>query len=183
VIRAPGYYDSFFVAATAPNLRQTDAEFSALAILNTIIGGNPQARLPRRIREVEKVDCDLRSELRIQPGDDSARFVAVSQCDPPSIPKVQGAFQDEMRKLLKNGVTSDEFDAARQAFIEQWQEGRMQDRNLARLLNLDGMSGRTRVQEDERRRKVSALTPEDLIDIARRQLDLASFSYFKAGRF
>ena len=59
----------------------------------------------------------------------------------------------------------------------------MQDRNLARLLNLDAMSGRTRVQEDERRRKVSALTPEDLNDIARRQLDLASFSYFKAGRF
>jgi zinc protease len=183
VIQAPGYYNAFFVAATAPSLSQSDTEFSALAILNTIIGGNAQARLPRRIREVEKLDCDLRSELRIQPGDDGARFVAVSQCDPPSIPKVQGAFRDEMRKLLKNGVSTEEFDTARKAFIEQWQAGRMEDRNLARLLNLDGMSGRTRVQEDERRRKVSALFPEDLIGIARRHLDLASFSYFMAGRF
>jgi predicted Zn-dependent peptidase len=86
-----------------------------------------------------------------------------------------------MTRLLKDGISEEEFGTLRRAFIERWQGERLQDGTLARLFNLDAQFGRSRVQEDEHRRKVSALSREDLIELARQYLDLSSFSYFKTG--
>ena len=125
----------------------------------------------------------MHSQVLVQPVDQSVRFVVLARCDPQSIPKVESVFRDEMSKLLKKGVSTEEVVSARNAFVEPWQGGWCGIRIWPGLLNIDARLASTRAREGERWRRTAALSPEEITGVARQLLDLSSFSCFKAGRF
>ena len=177
-VESPNSDKAFFAAATSPNLSETDSEYPALLLINAIIGEKVRSRT-----ETEKLNCELRSEVLVHPVDESVRFVVLGRCDPQSISQAESVFRQEMSKLLKNGVSAEEAESARNAFVEQWEADRLKDESLARLLNIDARLGSTRVREDDRRRTTVALSAKEITDVARRVLDLSSFFYFRAGQF
>jgi zinc protease len=183
LIETPDKANAFFAAATTLNLGETDPDYPAMLLANTMIGGGAQSRLFLRIREKEGLSYAVQSEFVAGSTYRYGQFLGIAICNPQNIAKVESAFKDEMGKIVNLGFTADEVETAKKAFLEERQVNRSQDPALVRVLQRDAQFGWTMAHDAEIDQKIAALTAGDINAAVKRQLDLASLSYFKGGDF
>jgi zinc protease len=183
VIETPDKANAFFAAATTLNLGEADPDYPAMLLANTMIGGGAQSRLYQRIREKEGLSYGVQSEFVAGSTYRYGQFLGIAICNPQNIMKVETAFRDEMSKIVNEGFSATEVETARKAFLQERQVNRSQDQALARALQRDAQFGWTMAHDADIDQKISALTAADINAAVKRQLDLASISYFKGGDF
>jgi len=88
-----------------------------------------------------------------------------------------------MASLLKDGVDADEVKTAKSAWLQSRQLMREQDGGLAGLLANYLYLDRTFAWESDLEKKVSDLTPEQVVAAMRKHLDPSKISMIKAGDF
>jgi zinc protease len=183
IIETPDKANAFFAAATTLNLGETDPDYPAMLLANTMIGNGAQSRLFQRIREKEGLSYAVQSEFVAGSTYRYGQFLGIAICNPQNIAKVESAFKDEMGKIVNQGFTVEEVATAKKAFLEERQVNRSQDPTLVRMLQRDAQFGWTMAHDAEIDQKIAALTADDVNAAVKRQLDLASISYFKGGDF
>jgi zinc protease len=183
-IETPDKQNSFFVAGQLAKLNDEDPDYPALVMANYMFGGSSLGtRLSRRIRDKEGLSYGVQSEFAVPTKDDAATFVGVALSAPQNTPKVEASFRDELAKTLKEGFTADEVAAAKKAWIQERGMSRSEDGALVGLFASRQRFDRTLKFDESLEAKVAALTPEQIGAAFRKNVDLDSLIYVKAGDF
>jgi zinc protease len=96
---------------------------------------------------------------------------------------VEASFKDELTKVLNEGYTAEEVEAAKKAWLQSRSMGRANDSQLAGRLATGRYLDRTMAWDQELEDKVAALTPAQIQAAMKKHIDLEKLSFFRAGDF
>lgn len=182
-LETPDKPNAMFVAGMPVQLKDTSPDYPALVLGNYILGSGMGSRLFKRIRGQEGLSYGVGSAFSGTPTEDRQTFMAYAICAPENAPKVEASFKDELAKVLKEGYTAEEVEAAKKSFLQSRQVSRAEDDELARRLSLQRQFGRTMAFDSELEAKVKTLTPEQIKAAMQKYLDPAKISFVRAGDF
>ena len=183
-VETPDKPNALFVAGQTFPMKDTDADYPALLLANYILGEMPlDSRIPKRVRVAESLSYIAQSMLNVPSLDRTAQWIAVAISSPQNTAKVDAAFFDEIGKVLKEGLTADEVEKSKAAFLQRRKLSRSNDATLAGQLSGALFLGRTLKFDEEVERRVGALTADQVNAVLRRTLDPAKMSVVLAGDF
>jgi zinc protease len=184
-IETPDKENAVFLARVNVDLNEDDADYPALYLANYMLGGGAgfDSRLLSRIRVKEGLSYGVGSGLAAGRFDRAGRWTVQAIAAPQNMQKVEAAFLDELERMRQGGFTADELAKAKSGFSQQALQSRAQDQRLvgALLGNID--SGRSFAWDKQFEAKVLALTPEQVLEAARKYIDPAKITIVKAGDF
>jgi zinc protease len=182
-IETPDKTNATFVLGNTLAMSQDDPDYPTMVIVNTLTGGDPKSRLWLRVREKEGLSYGVQTAFAAGEQDQYARLLGLAICAPQNALKVESAFKDELSKIVRDGFTAEEIETAKKALLEQQQLGRSQDSTLARTLATQAHYGWTMKRTEEHEKFIAALTPQQVNAAAKKYIDPAAFSVYKAGDF
>ena len=103
--------------------------------------------------------------------------------NPKNRDKVVTGVDEELERLVRDGVTAAELDRAKTGYLQQQSVQRTNDTMLAALLANDLYIGRTMKFQADLEQKIKALTPEVVNAALRKHLDPKRLSTITAGDF
>jgi zinc protease len=181
---APDKANAFFIAGQNLNVRDDDPDYPALVLGNYMLGGGfLNSRLATRIRQKEGLSYGVGSQLSASSLDKTGSFVSFAIYAPQNAARLEAAFREEIARMLKDGFTAEEVKSAKSGWLQSRQVSRAQDRELAGRLNSYLYLGRTLAWDADFEKKVSDLTPEQIVAAFRKHLDPNKITVMKAGDF
>jgi len=180
----PDKANAFFYAQQNLELRDSDADYPALIMAGYMIGGGVlNSRLATRIRVNDGLSYGVGGGISGHPIDPTGQFSAVAIYAPENADRLEAAFREEIEKVLTEGFTQEELDAAKQGWLEGQQLARSQDSGLAGALSGDLYFNRTVLWDGELEDTVRSLTLDEVNQAVRNRLDLSKMTIVKAGDF
>jgi len=184
VFEAPDKPNAMWIAGMTFPMTDTASDYPAMVLASYIFGSSGMnSHLFARIRGKEGLSYGVGGQFGIPTGDDRAVVTAYAICAPENAPKVEEAFKDELNKILENGFTAEEVEAAKKSWLQLQQVNRAQEGNLVSLLNARRFWDRTLAFDAELEKNVQELTPEQLQAAVRKHIDPSRLSFFRAGDF
>lgn len=180
----PDKANANYAAGMLIPLRDDDPEYAALAVANHILGGIPlSSRLGERVRQREGLSYGIGSGLGVSSFDKRAtlRFYAI--CNPQNIDRVEAAIQEEIDRFLRDGVTQEELDKAKQGYLQAQKVRRANDGTLADLLAELSHAGRTMEFYAKLEKDIAALVPDQVLTAAKKHIDPKKLVIVTAGDF
>ncbi|GAA4355715.1 pitrilysin family protein [Kangiella marina] len=181
-INTPDKAGAAFGAMTQLPLSDSHPDYPALVVANQIFGGGfLNSRLATRLRQKDGLSYGAGSFFSASSYDDKATFGAYAICAPENLAKVEVGFKEEFEKVIENGFTQEELDAAVKGMLQNRRIDRAKDNRLVGTLagNLDLQ--RSMTWDKELEQKLESLTVEDVNDAFREHLSLDKISIIKAG--
>ncbi len=181
---APDKANAFFLAGFNMKLRDDHPDYPALLLGNYMLGGGfLNSRLASRIRQKDGLSYGVGSGIQVSALDEWGRFTANAIYAPQNVDKLEAAFKEEIARMLKDGFTAEEVEAAKSGYLQSRQVSRAQDNELAGRLNNYLFLGRTLQWDADLDAKLSALTPEQISAAMRRHIDPTKITIIKSGDF
>jgi zinc protease len=182
-IETPDKANAVLRAALLFKLRDDNPDYPALLLGNYLLGGSPDSRLVRRVREKEGLSYSVGSSLGADSFDERGSFAVFAIFAPQNRVRVEQAIGEELRKALADGFSSDEVEAGKKGLLKARQLARGDDDNLASRLASYLVLGRTFAWDTQLESRIAALTPKEIVDTMRRYIDPAKLSIVEAGDF
>ncbi|MBA2339347.1 MAG: insulinase family protein, partial [Pyrinomonadaceae bacterium] len=183
-IETPDKANAVFQARLNLPLRDDDPDYPALVLANYILGGSGlNSRLAARIRGKEGLSYGVGSNLSAGALDKSGSFSSFAIYAPQNAAKLEAAYREEIARALREGFTPGEIEAAKAGYLQSREVSRAQDAEVARSLASQLYLNRTYAYSADLERRISALTPEQLLAAMRRHIDPAKITIIKAGDF
>jgi zinc protease len=183
-LETPDKANAVFLAAERLHLSDSAPDYPALLFGNYMLGGGfLNSRLAQRIRVKEGLSYGIGSSLTAKSDEEDGRFQAFAIAAPQNITKVESSFKDELAKALADGFTQKEVDADRDGWLQSRQVNRAEDASLCRMLNTLDYDGRTLAWDQQLENKVKALTPQQVGEAMKKNIDPAAITIIKAGDF
>ena len=174
---------TYFAGLVFP-LKDDHPDFAALNLGNFILGhGSLSSRLGNRVREKEGLSYGVGTGLQVPAVDDRTLFYVYAICNPANMPKVEKAIREELDLMLKDGVTAEELDAAKQGFLQGEQVARTEDAQLAAIIEESLEAGRSLKYQADLEARVQKVTPADVVKACRKYLDPNKLVIVEAGDF
>ncbi|MSU51338.1 MAG: insulinase family protein [Opitutus sp.] len=183
-INTPDKANATYSAGLMLPVREGDPDYAALVIGNYILGsGTLSSRLGVRIRQQEGLSYGVSSSFSASSWEPRASLTITAICNPKNMARVETCVKEELQRLLRDGVSGEELDKARQGYLDSQKVSRSSDTaiagTLASLRHLD----RTMSWQAEAERKILALTPEVVNAALRKHVDPAKIVVVTAGDF
>ncbi len=184
-INTPDKENATYVAGLLMPVRDDDPDYPALLMGNYILGGSGtlSSRLGNRVRQKEGLTYGISSGLNISSFDKRAAFSITAICNPKNIARVEQCVQEEVEKLLKDGIPQEELDQARQGWLQGEKVSRSSDAALMGILSSLTYTGRTMMWDADLEKKIEALTPEQVVAALRKYIDPKKLVIVTAGDF
>jgi len=183
-IETPDKANAFLVAGAAIRMDDGHEDYPALALANFMLGGGfLNSRLATRIRQEEGLSYGVGSQLAIPSLDENGLLLAFAISAPENTEKVQEAMLEEIGKILEEGFTEEEIQAAKTGWIDQRRNQRGNDQQLASQLVSRLEADRTFEYDEELEEAVRALSADDIREAFRRYVDPERLFFVKAGDF
>src|SRR5262249_45687217 len=99
------------------------------------------------------------------------------------LPRLQVCALEELDRLLRDGVTADELNKAREGYLQSLKVGRSSDAALAGALGSLRHLNRSMLWEADLEKKIAALTPEQISAALKRHIDPKKLVVVRAGDF
>jgi zinc protease len=174
---------ALIVMSQTLKINDENPDYPAMVIANYMVGGTAGARLFKRIRDQEGLSYGVQSMFAAPTRDDGGSFGALALTAPQNAPKAEASLKDELLKTAKDGFTAEEVAAAKKSWMQERTVGRTQDGPLAGLLINRERYDRTMKFDADLEAKVAALTPQQISEAFRRNIDVNSMTVVKAGDF
>jgi len=123
------------------------------------------------------------SNLNASSIDKRAAFAIFAICNPANMEKVKTAIDEEVSRLLKDGVTESELTRAKGGYLQGQEVGRTDDRSLAGILSNNLRAGRTMKYYSDLEQKIKAATPAQVNEAFRKYVDPKRIVIIEAGDF
>jgi zinc protease len=183
-IDTPEKANATYVAGLEFPVRDDDADYPALVLGNYIFGsGALSSRLGDRIRQKEGLSYSVSSSLSASSWDKRATLTITAICNPQNMSRVEKAAQEELDRLLKDGVAAEELDRAKDGYLEARKVGRASDQALVGMLSSHRQLNRTMAFDADMDAKIQALTPEAVGAALRNHIDAKKLTVVVAGDF
>ncbi|MCH8001974.1 MAG: insulinase family protein [Proteobacteria bacterium] len=113
-ILTPDKANATYMAGLVFPLKESGSDYPAILIGNYVFGGGSlSSRLGDRIRQKEGLSYGVGSALSVDPLDARSSLTIYALCNPKNIEKVNAAINEELTKLLADGVTAAELALAK----------------------------------------------------------------------
>ncbi|HEY4362302.1 MAG TPA: pitrilysin family protein [Bryobacteraceae bacterium] len=182
-IQTPDKENAIFYMALPMAMNQDDPDYPALVIANVLTGGDEKSRLWTRVREKEGLSYSVQSSFTAGIEEKYGRFMAAAICAPQNIVKVETAVKEELARIVRDGFTAEEVEAAKKEILTAQQTGRAQDSRLASALATQARYGWTMQHTEATEAKIGSLTVAQVNAAAKKWIDVGSMSIVKAGDF
>jgi zinc protease len=164
-------------------IRDDHPDFPALLLANQLLGGTSTARIPTRVREKDGLSYSTYTSFSTGPFDEAASFNISSIFAPQNRSRVESAIREELQRALREGFTAQEVEAGKKSVLESRRISRAQDGALLSRLSTYLFAKRTFAWDIDLESKIAALTPAQVNDALRRNIDPARISIVAAGDF
>ena len=182
--QAPDKANAFFVAGFLFDMRDDNADYAAITLGHYMLGGGfLSSRLAARIRQKEGLSYGVGSGVFVSAVDHYGRFMATAIYAPQNVDKLEAAFKEEIARMLKDGFTAEEVEAAKSGYLQSRQVSRAQDNELLNRSNTYLFLGRTWQWDADFEAKIRTLTPEQINAAMRKYVDPSKLVIYKAGDF
>jgi zinc protease len=185
VINTPDKANANYISGMVFPLRDDAPDYPALVMGNYILGGSGtlSSRLGTRVRQKEGLTYGINSVLSVSSLDPRGILTIGAICNPLNIGRVEKATQEELERLLRDGVSQPELDKARQGWLQSRKVSRSSDPALAMQLASLRFLNRTMLWERDLEQKIEALTPEQVEAALRKHVDPKKLTIVTAGDF
>jgi zinc protease len=174
---------TFFTGLTMP-LKDSSPDYPALVAGNYILGGGAlSSRIADRLRQKGGLSYSVGSIFAASPLDPMANFLALAIYNPMNVEKVVTGVEDEIAKILRDGVSQAELKRAQDGFLQQQTVTRTNDNMLAVTLAENLFIGRTMQFQADLESRIKALSVEDVNAALRKYIDPKRLSVVTAGDF
>jgi zinc protease len=182
--QTPDKTNAVFMASINLPMRDDDADYPAMVMANFMFGGGfLNSRLATRLRQKDGLSYGVNSQLQVSSLDKEGVFGAQAIYAPQNAAKLEAAFKEELARVLRDGFTQEELDAARTGWLQGRTVARSQDGQLAGRLATDLYLERTFKRDTDLENKVQALTAAQVNATLRKYVSVDKVSIFKAGDF
>lgn len=183
-ILTPDKANAIYLAGLMYPLNDSDPDYAALQVGNYLLGGAPLAsRLSNRVRGEQGLSYGIGSMFMADNQDKSARFMVFAITNPVNIGKVDAIITEEIGKFLKEGLSLEEIDEGKRAFVEQMKVQRSNDSTIASQLASYLQIGRTYQFHIDIEKKILELKPADVQAAYKKLLDPTKMVIIHAGDF
>ncbi len=183
-LETPDKANAVLIAGAALQLRDDHPDYPALVLGNYMLGGGfLSSRLATRIRQQEGLSYGVGSQFFASAVDRYGTLLGFAIFAPENVEKLEGAFREEIDKVLAEGYTEEEVAKAKPGWLQSQQVSRSQDRELAPLLARYLFIRRTLEFDADLEKKIADLTPADILAAMKRHIDPEKFTVIKAGDF
>jgi zinc protease len=182
MIATPDKANANYLAGLVIPLRDDAPDYPALVAGNFILGGGAlSSRLGYRLRQKEGLSYGAGSQFNADSLDARATLMLNAICNPANLKKAIACADEELTKLLKDGVTAEELNEAKDGYLRQQQNRRANDQALTGLLAGHLHVGRTLKFDADLERAIQRLTPDDVARALRRHIDQTRLIVIGAG--
>ena len=183
-IETPDKSNAVMYAFQRIKMRDDHPDYPAMVIGNYMLGGGfLNSRLATRIRQQDGLSYGVGSQFGANALDEIGTFNAYAIFGPENGDRVVAAFKEEVAKVLEEGFTAEEVDAAKRGWLDAVQRQRSSDGTVANILNSNLFLDRDMSFIAKREAAVAALTAEDINAAFKRHIDLDKVSIFRGGDF
>jgi zinc protease len=183
-IETPDKANATYSAGLIFPLRDDDADYPAVVLGNYIFGsGALSSRLGDRIRQKEGLSYGVSSSLDVSGWDKRTVLTITAICNPENMGRVEQAAQEELDRLLRDGVTKEELEQAKKGYLQARKVSRASDPGLAGILSNLRELNRTMTYEGDLDQKIESLTPEAVDTALRNHIDPKKLAVVVAGDF
>ena len=184
VIETPDKANAFFIAMQPMPLSESHPDHPAMALAGQMIGGGfLNSRLAERIRNQDGLSYGVGGGIQAHPLDEVGAFVAQAIYAPENREALEAAFREEIQKVIDEGFTAEEMEAARVGYLESLHLSRSNDRSLAATLSQHLYWDRNMTYDRAFADAIRALTLEEVNAAVARHLDLSGMTLIRAGDF
>jgi zinc protease len=180
-INTPDKEMAFVIMGSTLPVRDDDPAYAALTMLNYMLGGSPTSRLFDRLRQKEGLSYGAGSRIFAHPIDVSGHFLAWAICAPQNMDKSLAAMQEEIRKLVKDGIGEKELDEAKKSYAKNWDSRMADDEFVSSELAQGLFLERTFTFWRDLNDKIQKLTPADINAAAQKFIKPDGLVMVRAG--
>ncbi|HEY2749130.1 MAG TPA: pitrilysin family protein [Polyangia bacterium] len=162
-------------------LRDDDADFPAMQMVDFLFGGSPSSRLFERLRQKDGLSYGTQSFLDADAFDKNALFMAFAICAPQNAVKAMAGMMDELSRLIAKGVEQKELTDAKQKYKAQFDTALASDDTIVGLLEESLNVGRKLDYYDKLMSSVQALTAPEVAAAVGKYVKADGFAKVKAG--
>ena len=180
----PDKANAFFIAGLPIEMNDANADYAAMTMGNFMMGGGfLNSRLATRIRQKEGLSYGVGSFFRASSLDNSGSWGAYAIYAPENAEKLEAAFKEEVQKVITEGFTAEELEAAKSGWLQSQTVTRSQDGRLAGKLNSNLYLDRTMAWSKKLEESVMNMSVEEINAAMKRHIDPSKITIIKAGDF
>jgi zinc protease len=181
-IVTPDKENALFASRLTMPVGEDHPDSPALRIGNFIFGGGSLAsRLGTRLRQKEGLSYGAGSIFTASPRDARATLGMSAICNPKNLRKAVGAADEELARMLRDGVTEQELSEAKAGYTRQLEIARTNDGELATVLAINLELGRTMQHEADLEQAIRRLQVDEVNTAFRKHVDPAKLVLIGAG--
>ncbi len=165
-------------------IKDDNPDYPALLVGNFILGGGGlSSRIADRLRQKGGLSYTAMSMFAASPLDPRADLMILAIYNPTNVTKVVAGVDEELARLLRDGVQSAELDKAKTGYLQQQQGHAHQRRSSRHRWRRTSIVGRTMQFQADLEQKIKELTPEAVDAAFRKYIDPKRLSMVTAGDF
>ncbi|MCH2212185.1 MAG: insulinase family protein [Fuerstiella sp.] len=174
---------TYFSAFTLP-MRSDHPDYPALIVGNYILGGGAlSSRLGNRVRREEGLSYGVQSAVQASSLDPRTVFYIYAISNPQNADRVHEVIQEELEKLLKEGITETELHEQRAGLLQSRELKRTKDATLTQTLATYARAGYTMQYASDLEDQIRTLTVDDVNAAMRKHITPARLQTVIAGDF
>jgi len=183
-ISTPDKANASYFAGLTLEMKDSDPDYPALVAGNYILGGGSlSSRIADRLRQKGGLSYTAAANFAASPLDPSANLRIMAIYNPVNVAKVVSGVDEEVARILRDGVTAEELKRAKDGYLKQLEVSRTNDNLLASSLAENLFIGRTMQFDADLEAKIKALTVEDVNAALRKYIHPEQLSVVTAGDF
>nr|WP_235951824.1 pitrilysin family protein [Crateriforma spongiae] len=184
IIETPDKENAVLYGGQQYALSDTSDEYAALVLGNFILGSSGlSSRLGDRVRQQEGLSYGVGTGLTAYAKDDLVSLTLYAITNPMNREKIVEVITEVINDLRENGVTEDELQRAKNAYLQKQRVGRTQDRNLAVLLGNNLFYDRTMEHQARYEQQIAEASLEQVNQAIRNHIDPEKMIIALAGDF
>jgi zinc protease len=162
-LETPDKANAFFLVSQQFEINDQHPDYPALVLGNFMLGGGfLNSRLATRIRQNEGLSYGVGSGFNAGTLDNVGYFQAYAIYAPENREKLENAFKEEIEKVINEGFTEAEIEAAKKGWLQNRSVSRSQDNYLSSTLNNNLFTERSILMGNGVEEKIDALTPDQI---------------------
>jgi len=183
-IVTPDKKNAFYISAHQIPVGRLHPDYPALIIGNHILGGGAlSSRLADRVRQQEGLSYTVGSMYRTYAKEGHGRVMIYAISNPDNSDKVVEVINEELNKLIKDGVTAEEVSKAVESNLQSNTVSRSTDSGIAGMLGSLLAQDRDIQSTKDLEDQMKALTPEKVNAAIRKYLKPEKLIIVTAGDF
>jgi zinc protease len=183
-IETPDKANAFFYSSEQYELDEDDPEYASLVLGNFILGGGSlSSRLGDRVRQQEGLSYGVRSGVSARAKDQRVDFTLYAITNPQNMDRLTEVIHEEIDRLRKDGVTTDELERAKGAYLQAARVRRTNDTSLAAELLGNLFNERTMKYQAEHEQQIKDATVDSVNAAIRKYIVPEKLVIAAAGDF